>query len=277
MVPAASSKHPLLTRFSASFLEQLGMLSTDPKPLRSSPCLSIITISKDDPAGLAKTLESSLNQSFQNYEHILVLTGSSRDIEIPNDTRLRIIYDMEGGISNAFNLGLTIAHGEWVQFLNGGDVYTTSESLSSIMSCADERFEMILSFAEVHDRKFTIPRQSLNSAKDEFLYASHQASIFRRSLFKKYGFYDLNLSIRMDLDWLCRIDPKTPYHFTAIKTIRFDPNGISSTSIIKSSLEEASIFWKNKRYRNRVPIVLTAKLPFRIIRRISRIIKSSLE
>lgn len=231
------------------------------------PRLSIITISKNDPVGLERSLTSASEQRYRDFEHILVLAGSSRDVQVPKHTQLRVILDGKSGISNSFNEGVQAARGEWIQFLNGGDSFADRESLQAMMDHAELGVEMVCSFARVISRSFTIPRRSLQPGRGEFIYASHQASVYRKRLFDQYGLFDPEMRIHMDLEWLIRLPKNLPYAFVAKQTILFDPHGVSATHVVGSSLEEARILWNAGGYRMRAAGILLLRLPFRIIRR----------
>lgn len=231
------------------------------------PRLSIITISKDDPVGLSNTLRSVASQTYEDFEHILVLAGCSRELTLPNDYRLRVISDAQPGISNALNAGVHAARGEWVQFLNGGDSFVNPESLQCMISQAITQVDMVCAFAKVLQRSFTIPRQKLRPGYDQFIYASHQASVFRRRLFDKYGLFNTKIHIHMDLEWLTRLPEELPYAFLDSETVYFDPHGVSSTKVVASSIEEAKILWGSRRHMHKALIVIFLKLPFRVFRR----------
>ena len=236
-------------------------------PSERVPRLSVITISKNDPVGLKRSLSSASEQNFRDFEHILVLAGSSREVRVPEGQHLRVILDGKPGISNSLNAGVQAARGEWVQFLNGGDSFVDQESLQAMMDHAEHGVEMVCSFARVLSRTFTIPRHSLQPGRGEFIYASHQASIYRKHLFEQYGLFDPGVRIHMDLEWLIRLPIDLPYVFVGKETILFDPHGVSATRVVESSFEEARILWNAQEYRMRAAGVLLLRLPFRIIRR----------
>ena len=247
-----------------------GFLSSTQEAKIYFPRVSIITISKDDPIGLANTLRSVATQTYEGFEHILVLAGRSCELILSNDHRLRVLPETDPGISNALNAGVCAARGEWVQFLNGGDCFASPESLHSMVSQASKHVDMICAFAKVLQRSFTIPRQQLKPGRDEFIYSSHQASLFRRSLFDKYGLYNASIRIHMDLEWLTRLPAEVPYVFVNKETVHFDPHGVSSTKFVLSSIEEVRILWGSRRFIHTALIVVFLKLPFRTLRHVYR-------
>lgn len=76
---------------------------------------------------ISKCLESILNQTYNDYELLLVIDGSpDNSLEIcekylQNDSRIRIFQKKNGGVSSARNVGLKHAKGEWVFFIDADD------------------------------------------------------------------------------------------------------------------------------------------------------------
>jgi len=76
---------------------------------------------------LEECLNSILNQSFQNFEVILVNDGSSdRSAIICNeftkmDSRIKVIHKKYGGVSSARNIGVSVARGEYIGFVDSDD------------------------------------------------------------------------------------------------------------------------------------------------------------
>lgn len=76
---------------------------------------------------IALTLESVLNQSFPNFEAIVVDDGSTDGspaiVEQNPDRRVRLLRQTNSGVSAARNAGIQAAAGDWVCFLDGDDWY----------------------------------------------------------------------------------------------------------------------------------------------------------
>ena len=87
--------------------------------------LTIITINRNNAAGLRKTIESVVNQTHANFEYI-VIDGASTDesVNIIEEYAHKIDYwisETDKGIYNAMNKGIRMAKGEYIHFLNSGD------------------------------------------------------------------------------------------------------------------------------------------------------------
>ena len=77
---------------------------------------------------VSKTLESILNQTFQNFEIILINDGSKDntrkilDDYSKKDKRIKVIHKENEGVSEARNIGIKNATGEYIYFLDGDDL-----------------------------------------------------------------------------------------------------------------------------------------------------------
>ena len=89
------------------------------------PLISVVTINRNNAEGLRHTLSSVAEQSFANYEH-LVIDGESNDnsTSVIAEFRGRLAYSVsepDTGIYNAMNKGILRAQGRYLLFLNSGD------------------------------------------------------------------------------------------------------------------------------------------------------------
>ncbi len=95
------------------------------------PKVSIIIPAYNAMTFLPKTLESVFNQTFQDYELIIVNDGSSDDIEewakTILDSRFRLISQANQGQSVARNTGITQSRGEYIAFLDSDDLWATTK------------------------------------------------------------------------------------------------------------------------------------------------------
>lgn len=91
------------------------------------PKVSIIIPVFNKDKYISMTIESILAQKFTDYEVIVVNDGSTdNSLQIlkkyeEKDSRLFVINIPNSGVSNARNVGLNYASGEWIQFLDGDD------------------------------------------------------------------------------------------------------------------------------------------------------------
>lgn len=106
--------------------------------MKESPLISVITITLNDLAGLKYTVGSIKNQTYSNYEHIVV-DGMSNDGTVEfcvstkeQLTRFSYISERDRGIFDAMNKGARVARGDVLVFINSGDGLTDESVLSFV-------------------------------------------------------------------------------------------------------------------------------------------------
>lgn len=98
----------------------------------NTPLLSIVVIFFNEQELLARCLDSILQQSFQNFQVILVNDGSTdNSLQIANRYQstfkdCAIVNIPNSGHGVARNEGMKLVHGEYVTFLDADDTFTTN-------------------------------------------------------------------------------------------------------------------------------------------------------
>ena len=127
------------------------------------------------------------------------------------------ISEKDTGVYDAQNKGIRLAHGEYCYFLNAGDTFCADDVLermfspNSLIASSPNRLPDILYGNEIivdgNGQRVDIARGVANPSFVD-LYNScmkHQASFIRRSLFDKYGMYDVDMRICSDFAWFFRV------------------------------------------------------------------------
>ena len=86
---------------------------------------------------IKSNIESVNNQTFQNYEH-LIIDNKSHDntlkISKQYGIKLRIISERDKGIYDAFNKGIRASKGEIISILSSDDFYTDNNVLKEVIN-----------------------------------------------------------------------------------------------------------------------------------------------
>lgn len=99
--------------------------------------ISIVTVCKNAEKTIRATVESVLNQTYTDFEYYII-DGTSDDNtlsiikEYSSDNRLHIVSEVDSGIYNAMNNSLNYISGEYVLFLNSGDLLSDDCVLEDI-------------------------------------------------------------------------------------------------------------------------------------------------
>lgn len=100
---------------------------------------------------LDKTLQCILNQSYKNFEVIIVNDGSTDnskeicDKYAEQDSRINVYNIENGGVSNARNTGLKYATGDYIQFIDGDDCINQGIFEEYISILQEESYDIIFS------------------------------------------------------------------------------------------------------------------------------------
>ena len=208
--------------------------------------LSIITINRNNIAGLEKTLQSVAVQTSKEFEYIIVDGASTDDsVEVIKKYESRFfslkwVSEPDTGIYNAMNKGLRMASGDYVQILNSGDSLVANDVTERMLSALDNVGEpsilygnMVKCFSngeKLVDKCFAGQEITMLGMYTGTL--NHDPAYIRRDLFEKYGYYDEDLKIVSDWKWYLHaivLGGEKPQYVDLDVTL-FDMTGISETN-----------------------------------------------
>lgn len=206
--------------------------------------ISIITVCKNTAETIEETLQSVINQTYKNFE-IIVIDGKSTDKtpEIIDKYREHITYfvsEPDGGIYHAMNKGIRAATGNIFFFLNANDYLYDKYIFEEVIPYFKKNKHLDFLFGNVqfiNDRRKDIHTLIYNNFKraHEFTHANmcHQVIFYRGRVFTKYGLYDENYSVFGDYEMNVRLLVKHKLKAKYINRFisRYQVGGISDTMI----------------------------------------------
>ena len=239
------------------------------KSKKDEPLISIITVVLNNEKYLEEALESLKSQSYRNFEHIVIDGGSSdRTLEIIKKNDENIDYwvsKKDKGIYDAFNLGMKLARGDYLGFLNSDDKFT-GDALNIL-----KRY--ILNFPN-KDFIFGAVKKHwgiLYGYKPYKIfwswgfYSSHSTGFFiKTDSAKKVGLYNLKYKYSADYDYFFRMIVKNKLKGVGTKKSEifgiFRRGGFSSTIKFRDHFfEEISIRLDNNQNKLLVLIIFIYK------------------
>lgn len=129
------------------------------------PLISVIVPIYNVEKYVKECIESVLNQSFADYEMILVDDGSPDncgricDEYAENDSRVRVIHKKNGGVSAARNTGLEAATGKYIYFLDGDD-FVDNDLLQTVCDHLKAEVDMVIfNYREYYDNGKTMEKK----------------------------------------------------------------------------------------------------------------------
>ena len=206
--------------------------------------ISIITVCYDAEKVIEKTIQSVLAQDYHNIEYIIV-DGLSKDatmdivMKYASEDKIKWISETDNGIYDAMNKGIDMASGDYIQFLNAGDVFIDPHVVSNAaQGLSDTGADIIYGHilycypdGSVKQRSYT----QFCATKFYYLLGdciNHQAIFSSRECLKQK--FDTTYAICADREWMIRVK-KQGYKFKAIDLV-----------ICKYSLDEESVSIKNE-------------------------------
>ena len=213
------------------------------------PFLSIITINYNDKNGLKKTIASVLKQTYQDFEYIVIDGGSTDGSETIIKQYVEdfsySVSEPDTGIYNAMNKGIKQAKGKYLQFLNSGDIFTSSNALNDFIGNSDFEGDIIYGDYKFENGEKIYPDQLTPLF---FMRSSlpHQSTLFRSGLFNEMGLYDETLKISADRSFYikCFLADSFIFKHITYPLVLFDLSGKSNTKDYKKmkTREDTLIF-----------------------------------
>lgn len=171
--------------------------------------ISVITVVYNDVAHIRQTMESFFSQTWEEKEYI-VIDGGSTDgtADIIREYANRLAYwcsEPDKGIYDAMNKGISHTTGDWINFLNCGDVFTDKYVLQHCMELSKDIKADVLygnSQERNHEKIRHIEAYANPSIMDLVPAYRHGSSLVRAELHKA-NYFDLSKREQLGyaLDW----------------------------------------------------------------------------
>ena len=199
--------------------------------------ISLITITKDNPKGLRRTLESVQSQLQElpegvSLEHIII-DGSKNVCSEKNShlTPVTTVYARSPkGVYNAINEGLALATGDVVGLLHSGDVFPKHDSLTNIIKQFVRNKDIDYVYGDVRIGKRLYKGSGFSEKHLLQGYAPPHPSLFiTKKVLNTIGNYDESFVVAADFDYFIRLysEPALKGLYLDITVVEMEPGGLS--------------------------------------------------
>ena len=174
-----------------------------------SPRVSVLIPCYNAGAYLGAALQSVLDQTYQDFEIIVVDDGSTDDSAAVAKacSRVRYFHKAHSGIAATRNLAVQQAKGEFVAFLDADDLWAP-EKLEKQVAYLDShpQCQMVHSYAQ---NFFDGPPESMTDRQKQLMAANLRdymaSSCIRRELFEQHGVFREDYAVGEDTHWIARL------------------------------------------------------------------------
>ncbi|MCF7820268.1 MAG: glycosyltransferase [Candidatus Pacebacteria bacterium] len=246
---------------------------------------SIITCTLNSAKFLKRNIESVKNQNYQNFEHIFIDGFSNDDTlkiiesyknKFPD--KVRVFKHKAKGISNAMNLGIKHASGDYLIHLHSDDSFYDDLVLMDVNHyLVNNSFDWIYGKILIRNEDFS--KVGLQTNKSIFFkkntnfipkyilkfinFIPHQSVFIKKNVFNKFGLFDENLKSAMDPDLWLRIKNKTNWIFfdRVISNYCIRRGAQSSDKRNKKENKKNKMIVK-KRYLNKIELIFSFFVDF---------------
>lgn len=216
--------------------------------MERKPLVTIITVCYNAKCDLEKTICSVSGQKYGNKEYVVIDGGSSDGtLDVLKYNTSAIDYwksEPDRGIYDAMNKGIGAAHGEWLVFMNAGDVFSDDEALVKMAASVGDgvrilRGNIIRVYGKMRVKSCGVTTQNpdLMDMFDNTFH--HQACLIQKSLFDEFGLY--STEYKLCSDWKFFFDCVVLHHvksqYVDITLAEFQMNGASSNGAQRYAAE----------------------------------------
>jgi len=189
--------------------------------MKKEPLVSVIIPTYNRVEFLGEAIESVLDQSYQNYEILVIDDGSIIDVKSklkPYLDKIKYIYQKNQGLAAARNRGIKESKGEYVAFLDDDDLFEV-DKLKTQVAVLEGDSKVGFVYSDGYIFKNTDPGALIFDAASGRLQKPElfaelffmnpnvfvSALLIKRECFDQLGGFDENLSQNEDGDMLLRI------------------------------------------------------------------------
>lgn len=227
-------------------------MNKNPDIAKNKPLVSVVTVCYNSEHAIEKTLISVTGQIYENIEYIIVDGGSTdKTNEIIQKYRDRIdlwVSEKDEGIYDAMNKAIGLAKGEWVNFMNAGDTFSSDRVMKDIFDQTRSPREEVIYGKSINIYPTFTQNGTILNLDDMWkaMPINHQAMFVKTKLLQKYGF-DQKYRFAADYDLIMRLKTDN-IRFTFIDQVVSLVDCIDSTSvknILESIAERKKIATRN--------------------------------
>lgn len=175
--------------------------------------ISIVTVVYNSATELEKTIKNIISQTFDNIEYIIIdgqsTDGTLETIKKYSDHIDTLLSEMDKGLYDAMNKGLELATGDYIVFMNAGDVFPCKGTLANVANkiqankCPDFVYGDVTEIT-MNGNKYLRESRSLEAIKIG-MFTCHQSMYYKNQIVKENNLsFNLDYNVFSDYNFTCK-------------------------------------------------------------------------
>ena len=221
-----------------------------------NPLITVVTVCYNSASMIEKTLKSVIEQSFPNKQYVVIdgasIDGTQKIVERFSESIDHFVSESDSGIYHAMNKAVYVSKGEWIIFMNAGDVFVDKDVLTKVSQELSKGTDVVYgdiitsSNNELHLKE--APEEITRIHRMPFC---HQAVFTRTSLLRKFPF-DEKYKLSADFKLYKQLSlEETVFRRLPIPITIYDRTGLSNSQRARGLAENIAIIkemdsWQEK-------------------------------
>lgn len=223
---------------------------------KQHPLITVVTVCYNSEDQIEKTISSVIGQNYYNKEYV-VIDGASTDATLKKIEPFRsaintFISEPDNGIYHAMNKAVMKAKGEWVIFMNAGDVFVDYTILDQVSNSLQKEIDVLYGdILVLKGGKYEVKEAPTEISHFHRMPFCHQAVFTRTSLLKSFSF-DEKYKLSADFKFYKQLkQERVVFSRIPIPITIYDRTGISNSQRTKGLAENIAIIkevdsWQQK-------------------------------
>ena len=220
-----------------------------------NPKISVITVCYNSLDMLKKTMQSVDSQTYDNFEYIIV-DGNSTDgtpdyLKTYGGKITKYVSESDNGIYDAMNKGVKMSEGDYVIFLNAGDLFADDTTLQQIFDGYSYDADVIYGDV-IKNGKVKTAEKTHNAHK---MYFCHQCCFTKLECLLQFPF-DIKYKMSADFNFfkILTLNNKT-FKQLDIPVAIFDTTGVSNAKRSKGLKENIEVVKEHDNFYNKLKLL----------------------
>ena len=229
-----------------------------------TPKFSVITVTYNAEKVLEDTIQSVIAQTYHHVEYIIV-DGASKDGTLSIIDRYRprihtVVSEPDKGLYDAMNKGVRMCSGEWVIFMNAGDLFASDDVLQLVFG-KKQQWEADIIYGDVV-KNGEVKQAPANYYLYHRMIFCHQSVFVRRSCLLDIPF-DTRHKLSADLKFFIeQYQRHARFMHIGIPISIFDTSGVSNSQRSKGLYDNIRVVCETIPYPQRIRFVMRLLVPY---------------